>query len=107
MAALCGPGCGYCGGCTAAYEREDDRRVRRCDHCGDDCGRETVRTAAGVFCSRQCLNDDAVLRATPVVDDGEGFCDVCDQPLGVDRVLVTVGRFCSAGCLDEAASLEA
>jgi hypothetical protein len=24
MATLCGPGCGYCGMCTAAWEREDD-----------------------------------------------------------------------------------
>lgn len=24
MSALCGPGCGYCGACTAAWEREDE-----------------------------------------------------------------------------------
>lgn len=28
MSALCGPGCGYCGRCTAAWEREEDDEPR-------------------------------------------------------------------------------
>jgi hypothetical protein len=57
MAALCGPGCGYCGGCTAAWERGTVRTsTRHCDTCGDACGPASVLLTLGVFCSARCAD---------------------------------------------------
>lgn len=37
MSALCGPGCGYCGRCSAEWEREDeDDDNPHCADCGCD-----------------------------------------------------------------------
>jgi hypothetical protein len=71
MADLCGPGCGWCGGCTAAYERglddtPDDTPwngepdapeiVVNCDDCGRGLTEDEIRDDAhgNVVCP-ECL----------------------------------------------------
>lgn len=55
MAALCGPGCGWCGGCTAAWERAADE-CDGCDTCGADLPAYPVVLTTGSFCSAQCAD---------------------------------------------------
>jgi hypothetical protein len=63
MAALCGSSCGYCGGCTAAWEVETDDLDRveddypTCDVCEETIGADAVVTARGRFCSAACLDE--------------------------------------------------
>jgi hypothetical protein len=61
MAALCGPGCGYCGMCTAAWERDEapepdelDLVEPVCDACGASLAQKSINYGWGVFCSEAC-----------------------------------------------------
>lgn len=69
MAALCSSRCGYCGGCTAEWEREDDDREieqsepepNACEVCGEELGPHAVVLTIGLFCSTGCLDSYTVL----------------------------------------------
>lgn len=61
MGALCGPACGWCGRCDAAWEADDKDRVDEdyvpCDVCGCEIGAQPIVTTIGRFCSAACLDD--------------------------------------------------
>lgn len=52
MSAACGEGCGWCGRCTAAWEREAPE-TPPCDHCRGEAF-DPVTTPLGVYCSSRC-----------------------------------------------------
>jgi hypothetical protein len=60
MAALCGPGCGYCGMCTAAWERDEAPELDEleppavCDACGASLAQKSINYGFGAFCSEAC-----------------------------------------------------
>ena len=59
MSACCGPGCGYCGMCTAAWEAGYEQPdLLTCDRCAGDAF-APVTTPLGVFCSHRCAELDA------------------------------------------------
>jgi hypothetical protein len=58
MAALCGPGCGYCGRCTAEWERDEAPEIEApeavCDACGASLAERSIAYGFGAFCSEAC-----------------------------------------------------
>lgn len=59
--AACGPGCGYCGLCTAAYDRPNEPdEAERCLACGVVLERVSIavlisKYVSGAVCSEHCL----------------------------------------------------
>ena len=65
MADKCNSRCGFCGGCTAPWERtarqdQDAKRAflegLRCDTCNELTGPFPVLLTIGVFCSAKCAD---------------------------------------------------
>jgi hypothetical protein len=56
MAAACTSACGYCGGCTAPWEREQEPAAAECEACGDTLPAHPVTLTHGVYCSARCAD---------------------------------------------------
>jgi hypothetical protein len=55
----CGSHCGWCGACSADYDRNPELEPVAwpfCDECGRDCIRALSLAGVGVACSRDCLD---------------------------------------------------
>lgn len=54
----CGPRCGWCGRCTAEWERPPDQPTYNfCDYCGRDANIGAVTVGGfGHFCSQRCAD---------------------------------------------------
>lgn len=50
----CGAGCGYCGMCTAAWEREPSAF---CDTCGEPLTDGAQHLTVGAFCGARCVDE--------------------------------------------------
>ena len=65
---MCGAGCGFCGRCTAAWEREDEP-AEACAHCGGELPSapvDAIVLTTGAFCSVQCVDECEANRSAGV-----------------------------------------